>query len=263
MKHLLGTETHLSNPLPIVPSNSTSAKQMRIASILAIIARLFDAHLLQPTYLIDSEYQLRDLLTEQAFDEHRKESAFRGLIQALLPKRQDSAGSARVKDVCREVMRVVQDLLPQNLQPSLEEQLEELAEEARDYWGNILRSQTAIFPSFDVDDDQDWAWNKLCLDPNQITVAVKEPQSEDHGAEDEPLLVIFPRLCTYHEANEHPLSHGVVLTPAQVTAAREEEYLYSRARVTRQGTRSRRGPNGTEERRHSGSMGFLGRRPTS
>lgn len=263
MKQLPGTETESDNPLPIIPSNSKSAKQMRIVSIIAIIARQFDAHLLQPTYLIDSGNQLRDLLTEQALDECRKESAVRGLIQALLPKRQDSDGSARVKQVCSEIMRIIQDLLPRNLQLSLQEQLEELAEEARDRWSDVLRSQTAIFPSFDIDDDQDWAWNELRLDPSQSTVAVKEPQFQDDGAEDGPLLVIFPRLCTYHEANEHPLSHGVVLTVAQIAAAKEEERSYSRARLTRQGTRSRRGPNGTEERRRPDSMGFLRRRPTS
>lgn len=236
---------------------------MRIVSIVAIIARQFDIHLLQPTYLMDSEYHLRDLLTEQAFDECRKESAVRGLIQALLPKRQDSAGSARVRQVCCEIMRIVQDLLPGNLQLSLKEQLEELAEEARDRWVGILRSRTAIFPSFEMDDDQDWAWNELRLDPSQSTVAVKEPQSQDDGAEDTPLLVVFPRLCTFHKANEHPLSHGVLLTLAQITTAKEEEHVHSRARLTRQGTRARKSTYGTEEKRRPNSIGFLGWRPTS
>lgn len=263
LRQLPGTVAEFPIPLPIVPSNSTSAKQMRIISIIAIIARQFDAYILQPTYLLDSGNQLRDLLTEQASDECRKESAVRGLIQALLPKRQDSAGSTRVKQVCVEIMRIIQDLLPRNLQLSLLEQLEELAEEARDRWGDILRSQTAIWPSFDLDDDPDWAWNELRLDPSQSTVAVKEPQSQDHEAEDEPLLVVFPRLCTYHEGNEHPMSHGVVLPLAQIAAAKEEEHSYSRARLTRQGTRTRKWPNGTGGRRLSDSRGFLGRRPTS
>jgi hypothetical protein len=185
LRQLPGTGAELL--IPIVPSNSKSAKQMRKVSIIAIVARQFDAHLLQPTYLLDSENQLCDLLTEQSLDECRKESAVRGLIQALLPKRQDSAGSTRVKQVCEEIMRIIQDRLPRNLQLSLHEQLEELAEEARDRWGDILRLQIAIFPSFDLDDDQDWAWNKLRLDPSQSTVAVKEPQSHDHEAEDRGL----------------------------------------------------------------------------
>jgi hypothetical protein len=263
LRQLPGTGTETSNHLPIVPSNSKSAKQMRIVSIIAIIARQFDAYLLQPTYLLDSENRLRDLLTEQALDERRKESAVRGLIQALLPKRQDSAGSTRVTQVCDKIMRLIQDLLPRNLQVSFQEQLEELAEEARDRWGGVLRSQTAIFPSFDLDDDQDWVWNELHLDSSQCTVAVKEPQSQDDEAEDEPWLVVFPRLCTYHDGNEHPMSHGVVLTLAQIAAAKEEERSYSRARLTRQGTRTRKGLNGTGGRRLSDSMGFLGRRPTS
>lgn len=258
-----GTGTENLNPLPIVPSNSKSAKQMRIASIVAIIARQFDAYLLQPTYLLDPENQLRDLLTEQALDEPRKESAVRGLVQALLPKRQDSAGSTRVIQVRDKIMRNIQDLLPRNLQLSFQEQLEELAEEARDRWGHVLRSSTAIFTSFDLDDDQDWAWNELRLDPSQSTVAVKEPQSQDDEAEDEPLVVVFPRLCTYYDGNEHPMSRGVVLTLAQIAAAKEEEHSYLRARLTRQGTRTRKGLNGTGGRRLSDSMGFLGRRPTS
>ncbi|GAB7334911.1 hypothetical protein MBLNU13_g06796t2 [Cladosporium sp. NU13] len=263
LRQLPGTRTEISNPLPIVPSNSKSAKQMRIVSIIAILARQFDAYLLQPTYLLDSDNQLRDLLLDQALDEPRKESAVRGLVQALLPKRQDSTGSTRVAQVCDKIMHIIQDLLPKNLQLSFREQLEELAEEARDRWGDVLRSQTAIFPSFDLDDEQDWAWNELRLDSNQSTVAVKEPQSQDEEAEDDPLLVVFPRLCTYHDGNEHPMSHGVVLTLAQIAAAKEEEHSYSRARLTRQGMRTRRGTNGTEDKRRRDSMDFLGRRPTS
>jgi hypothetical protein len=78
-----------------------------------------------------------------------------------------------------------------------------------------------------------------------------------------PKIVVFPRLCTYHEGNEHPMSRGVVSPLAKIAAAKEEEHSYSRARLTRQGTRTRKGPNGTGGRRLSGSMGFLGRRPTS
>lgn len=264
MTYLSDTETEFENSLPIIASNSKSAKQMRILSVVAIIARQFDTHLLQPTYLIGSQHQLRDLLTDQAFDESRKEAAVRGLIQALLPKRQDSVASDRVQIACSDIMRIVQDLLPANLRPSLKEQLEELAEEARDRWGDVLRSQTAIFPSFEAYIDEDWAWNELRLDPDQSTVAVKEPQSQADRPEDQPLLVVFPRLCTNLDTKEHPLSHGVMVTQAQLAAAREEAQLFnSRARVAKQGTRTRRVHNGTEGGRLRNSMGFLDQRPTS
>jgi hypothetical protein len=192
-----------------------------MALILAVIARIFDVNLFQPTYFLDAGFALRRLLIKQAQDENRKEAAIRGILQALLPKEQDSAASKRVRQACGEVVHIVQGLLPSDLSPGFKDRLEEIAEEARDRWQAILRSKKAIAPSFEMEDDEDWVWNELCLNSDQSTVAVKARDRNNDEDYDQQSFVIFPRLYLWDEPQEDPLSNGVILPVPQIKAAKE------------------------------------------
>jgi hypothetical protein len=236
-----------------------------MALILAVIARIFDVNLFQPTYFLDAGFALRRLLIKQAQDENRKEAAIRGILQALLPKEQDSAASKRVRQACGEVVHIVQGLLPSDLSPGFKDRLEEIAEEARDRWQAILRSKKAIAPSFEMEDDEDWVWNELCLNPDQSTVAVKARDRNNDDDYDGQSFVIFPRLYLWDEPQEDPLSPGVILPIPQMTAAKEEEFafLHKTRSLTRERTRTRRAPNGNQIRRPSEPKDFLDRHSNS
>lgn len=234
--------------------------------VLAIVARKFDLYLFQPTYLLDANFALRDLLITQAHEESRKEAAIRGILQALLPSDQDSAASTRVRQACAEVVEIIHGLLPSGLLNEFRERLEAIAEEARDTWNEILRSNKAIALSFELDEFEHWPWNELCLNSDPGAVAVKtQDRNNDDDDYDRRSLVIFPRLYSLDESGAEPLSHGVILPVSQTAAARDEETTYlSKARgLTRERTRRYRAPNGTQVRRPSESKNFLDQHSSS
>lgn len=231
-----------------------------MALVLTIIARKFDVYLFQPSYLLEANSTLRDLLINQAHDESRKEAAIRGILQALLPKDQDGAASDRVQQACDEVAEIIHGLLPSGLLNEFRERLEAIAEEARDTWNVILRSNKAVALSFELEDFEHWPWNELCLNSDPGAVAVKtQGRNNDDGDYDRRSLVIFPRLYSLDESGAEPLSHGVILPVSQTAAARDEETTYlSKARgLNRERSRRHRAPNGTQVRRPSESKNFL------
>jgi hypothetical protein len=77
--------------------------------------------------------------------------------------------------------------------------------------------------------------------------------------------VIFPRLYLWDEPQEDPLSPGVILPIPQMTAAKEEEFafLHKTRSLTRERTRTRRAPNGSQIRRPSEPKDFLDRHSNS
>jgi hypothetical protein len=227
-----------------------------MALILAVIARKFDVNLFQPTYFLDADLALRHLLIKQAQDESRKEAAIRGILQALLPKEQDSAASSRVRKACGEVIHIVHDLLPRDLSPGFKIRLEEIAEEARDRWQAILRSKKAIAPSSEMEDDENWVWNELCLNSDQSTVAVKARDRNNDEDYDQQSFVIFPRLYLWDEPQDryHRLRQR---------KKEEAAFLHKNRGLTRERTRTRRAPNGSQIRRPSEPMSFLDRHSNS
>lgn len=208
---------------------------MRVALSLATIARAFDTHVFQPTYLLPSDSGLRPLLAQQSQDESQKASALRAQFHALLPRRHGSEASRCAHDACRDIMSAIGGLVPEEASFDFQERLQAISEEACDLWKKISRLRTNVELSFDVDEDDDLAWHELRLDPDRTTVAVRSSQSTDTF--DKQLLSIFPRLCALDEDGETPYSHGVVLCESQVEVARKEH----RERRAIKRTKTRRG----------------------
>jgi hypothetical protein len=194
---------------------------MRIILLLAFVARVFDDSIFQPTYLLEPKCGLREILIDQAKVESRKESAIRGSLHALLPNSQATAANRRVQQACREIKLVVDEILPRDLSLEFQNRLETIAESARDRWEVLLRSKSAIEPSFDVEVDENWPWHELRLEAGRTTVSVKSQESGEDT--DQCLLVVFPRLYTCDQEGETPMSHGVVLLASQVAAAKRED----------------------------------------
>lgn len=223
-----------------------------------MVARVLDANIFQPTYLLGPGSGFRELLVEQARDESRKESALRSSIHALLPKRQAASAAARVEQACNEIIQVVQGILPGDSLPEFQERLEEIVHEACNRWGHVVRSESAIEPSFSREDYSDWAWHELRFDAGKTTVTVRTRESNEDAEGD--LLVVFPRCYTWDRDGDNPVSHGVVLSSSQVMAARQEDaerQSKSRTLSTKR-TRTRRVSNdGVGRQQDIRARGFL------
>ena len=204
---------------PIPQSNSDAAKQMRCALIMASLARAIDAHIFQPTYFLSADSGIRNLLTRQAQDESRKESAVRALIQAMLPKEQDTVATSRVAQACGDVMQDVGGLLPSEAERTFKERVTDIAEEARDIWREIQRSKYAVEPNFVLRHYYDWSWQQVRFDGNN---AVFVDGSQSTNGMDEPLFTIFPRFYISDEEGQEPVTHGVLFMRSQTLEARRE-----------------------------------------
>jgi len=84
---------------------------MRIAVILAILARTTDVFIFKPTYLLEEDSGFRELLFHQAVIHSKKESFCRALLLGIFPDQQAKTATDRVSIVVHEVIRIVQDLL--------------------------------------------------------------------------------------------------------------------------------------------------------
>lgn len=193
---------------------------MRSVVILASLAHTIDFHIFQPTYFLPPNSGIRNLLTRQAQDESRKESAIRAMAQALLPRDQDTVASGRVIQACDELIQDFGALLPPEGATKFRENLKEIVEDARDVWRNILRSRDAVEPSFALQYYRDWIWHEMRFENGR---AVVRDHTQDANADrDIPLFAIFPRMCISEEGGQDPVTHGVLFTRSQTLAAREE-----------------------------------------
>ena len=102
----------LQHRIPLPSTNTSAAKHMRIATILAILARSIDNHIFQPTYLLEEDSGIRELLLREAVSCSKRESFCRALLGKMLPDEQADAARERAKRVAADVMLEVQDLLP-------------------------------------------------------------------------------------------------------------------------------------------------------
>ncbi|KAK3625363.1 hypothetical protein LTR56_020448 [Elasticomyces elasticus] len=218
------TWSRLENPgiwsyaLPMPRSNSDAAKQMRCVVILGSLARAVAKHIFQPTYFPDCS-GIRSVLTFQAQEDSRKEAAFRAMVQALLPTRQNPAASDAVARACDEVMGIIRGVLP-NEEVGFRKRLQALVEEACAVWGKIRRSAFAIEPSFDLRDYPNWSWGELRFEAGQPVISERE-QGAGAG-QDETLFAVFPRLYISDQTGRVPEIHGVGFMKSQSTAANEE-----------------------------------------
>lgn len=189
--------------------------------VLASLALAIDTHMFQPTYLLQSNSGLRALLTRQARDGSKKESAFRAMMQALLPNNQDTAASDRVTKVCHQLMEDVGELLPPQAVPAFKEDLEDLVEEAGDVWREVQRQRFAIEPSFDSRFYNAQQWRQLQFEEGRAVM--KSYTRDGNGPNgDAPLFAIFPLLCINDEDGPDPVTDGVWFMRSQAVAARDE-----------------------------------------
>jgi hypothetical protein len=188
---------------------------MRIAAILAILARSINNHIFQPTYILEEDSDIRELLLRQAVVCSRRESFCRALLLKMFPDEQADSAKERVKRVAADVIKEVQDLLPPDNAERFKSELEQIAKSARDIWWGIQRTSERFEYSFElVHQDIDW-------EPLSFANGEQIPPS-DGGSRDEELLVVFPRLYVVEDDEPEAITPGIVLRRSQLAVAARE-----------------------------------------
>ena len=214
-------EEKLGGKIPIPQSNTIDAKNMRVAAILAVLARSVDRNIFQPTYHLDFDSGLRELFVQQATKNSRRELWCRALLLSMFPQYQEAVATQRCAAVVHEVMSVVQGLLPGEQIDRFRIRLNQFTESAIDIWKRIQRVKEKLESDFDVTVYKEMRWQTLKLDGG---TASNSEGAEVSNIEDisEVRLVVFPRLYVLDDTKTVPVTTGVVLKKSHCERAQRE-----------------------------------------
>jgi hypothetical protein len=216
----------MKHQIPLLRSNSVVAKEMRIAAVLGILARLVDKYIFQPTYVLDENSGLRGLLRRQAIANDKKESFARGMLLSMFPEEHDPESDAKarkdwvISDLLTEV--IVCGFLTPEAARTFGKELEDVLVKAQESWRTVQYSKQRLEPSFRYTHDPSLRWQTLEF-PIANTKEGEQPLSPitSDGLEDEP-FVIFPRIYIM-KSEQQAITAGTVLRSAQLRAAAQEK----------------------------------------
>ncbi|RVX69000.1 hypothetical protein B0A52_08067 [Exophiala mesophila] len=214
LKHV--PEATYATPVPY--SNTRAAKQMRTFLVMAVLARSLTNHIFTPTYIVEEESELRDLLFE--ISDNAEKEFLRGMIMSLFEKKQREIASQRVSTVVREVLSPVQDLLGLDAAQKFGQELKSKIQEAKDIWWGLQRHQS----HFEADikcDIESWEWQSVRFsnDNDQMNSQAVDVEAFDT---DEAVLTLFPRIFVVDGSRDTPIFPGVVLQKSQTASAEQE-----------------------------------------
>lgn len=179
--------------MPLPQSNTSAAKQMRVAAVLAVLSRSLHRHVFRPVYLIEeddsgpisghpnashhgvnggvhgpnghhtnghpppSRDSIARLLQVLDADNPARENNFRATLLAAVPERQRASAARRARTVAREVSWHVQDLLGGSQYEAFCGRLEAACTLACAQWMIIQKASVRIEAYFGPPyDDFDW-----------------------------------------------------------------------------------------------------------
>ncbi|ROV90478.1 hypothetical protein VMCG_09818 [Cytospora schulzeri] len=244
--------------IPLPQSNSTAAKQMRIAAVLAVLSRALTKHIFRPSYLVENDTELTKALKDLEAVNPAQELHTRSTLLAVLPEKEKRSAARRVKAVVREVSYLVQHLLSALQFEAFSTALEESCELACRQWRRIQNATMKIEPYFGPPyDDFDWqvlllpekfgpgggaggafGGSMLGLDAGSGTIG-GGARLQDSGLGDETstiaesirsvidpvdiMLVLWPSMCAVEGGELVSITQGLVMAKEQASAAFDEE----------------------------------------
>ncbi|RAL06618.1 uncharacterized protein BO97DRAFT_380088, partial [Aspergillus homomorphus CBS 101889] len=190
-------ESHLTRThrIPLPCSNSLAAKQIRLALVLAILAREINQHVFQPIYILPTDPHIRKTLKYLAGTDYEKESFCRSLLQSINSDMQEKSLQTIIKNVVSSVLCYIEDIIPDTQRASVCSEIEAIVRKAAEIWQPIRRSKRMYEPDFDPpESDEDW----IAFDaPDKDRSA----SGTKHSPRDSDTLTVFPRLSSIENNN--------------------------------------------------------------
>jgi hypothetical protein len=192
---------------------------MRLAILLAILAREIDREIFQPTYIIPEDAGIRGTLAKLAACDNEKESFYRSILLSMDQDAQKASLQSRIQLIVRNVSSCMYDMLPEEQFSALRGSVEKIARKAVDVWRPMQRSVERYEPDFEPRKWGDDQWSLL-----------EFPEENPAGSEASPamiddcLLIVFPRITVVEKGLRFPLTDVVQMRKSQppCLAARRE-----------------------------------------
>ena len=199
---------------------------MRVAIVLGTLATLIDKFIFQPTYLLDENSGLREILCQQAKIDPVKERFTRGILLSISAEAQEVDSEEDVVDLVVDKLlddEIVKILIDPESTNAFGTELERLVMQFQDQWKIVQHGKQKLETSFDHSPSNDHPWHVLDM---HIRNLKGDPSNEipyDTSILEEDKTVIVPRVYLIGTENERiPQTNGYVLRRTHLDAAEEE-----------------------------------------
>lgn len=214
--------SQLNHSVPLPPSNSREAKNMRAVFLQAILAASLVRKIFTVTYQIEEDGEFRDLLLALAEADACKESFLRGMLASLPEENEMTIIKKRVKAVVVEVSGHARHLLGRGQAESLRSELESIVDKAAQVWKSIQRKESRFETDADTRYDTQWQWRAVEFSSYENDALTLRDVPATSYAQNDAEIVLFPRVYIVKEEIDTPVFPGVVLQSSQMVRAREE-----------------------------------------
>lgn len=254
--------------LPLRPTNSSVAKQMRVVAGLMTCGKALEKHLFRDSFLT-RDPELNEALHVLAKEDQLHHAYVRAALAKVLPAAQDQCRAHSVESAINDIVTAIGKL--SSNEQSLRYGLKRLCDKAMTFWTLAQQLEDRVWPAFEVELPEEWEPIPLSVletptSPTDTPTNVNAPttaEARNDGKNHERLTlresdiarVVWPTLLTAETqepdstvaAEPECLHHGYVLTQAQFQEAEEE--ISNRA-----ARRTRRADMGSQRRRRDSGV---------
>lgn len=186
---------------------------------MAVVAQALEEYILTPNYLIEEDDELRYIL-RSLLDTPRK-NTLRSLLLSVSEEanRNEEVKRSRVSASVEDITQTLEALLPGELLTRLTSELEQELKNATLEWEPVQRYQSHYEVNAAVSQTP-WDWKSVSFTDDGFSLLDVNSAA---FAEDEAVLVVFPRVCTLDRSRKPSYTAvypGIVLQKSQ-TALKE------------------------------------------
>lgn len=221
--------------IPLPPTNSQSARQMRAAAVLRLVALAAVEHIFQPVYLTEDGGELGQVLDSIYALDRARAQRVRSVLLKIDTKLQVANGKKRVEAASFDVLESVGPLLgipdgPLDKQAPFRRDLDAWCQRARQTWMDIQKLEgkfTVLFEE-DIKDLRPVDWRRIPDQPASPTQGSGAPangaKTTGTLAAEDIVALLWPAFFVTRakDGSSQRCKGGYVLIKSQVATARRE-----------------------------------------
>lgn len=150
----------IQNAFPLPASNSSVAKELRVASGITVYGHALAKHVWRSTYIVQNN-ELDKALEALAYEDPLHEAYLRAVLLKVLPERQSRCKDACVKRAVADVIDGVARLVPAEQRDAFEARLKLVSSKICNHWMLVQRLEEKVEPDFSLFNACHNAWRPL------------------------------------------------------------------------------------------------------
>lgn len=170
--------------LPLPPSNSKEARQMRMAACVGALGSRFAGHIFVPMYVEPDAGEITNLLSSLSNTDSAREVYLRSVLLSVDPEHQKNIMRKRFVEIIETVHKTLGCLVREEKQSAFEAELREVCRVAVECWEFIRQTEVKVhpvFPAFNPMEDTAAVFNDRDWAPIRLAIPGKDKVTELNG----------------------------------------------------------------------------------